>query len=224
MEVLKHKKLLPSEARDYIRPRRSAIENFVLLNRACGSRRSLVPMSSFDVKFITLSDLDLTKIFWQNLPLRCALQSYGFPEYPSMEHSDQGTHADVGLWLSTKTPGFLITRLLTNIGRYSADQRKKLNNYSRSTFLVTKDEMKCHLQNIRADDFEPASYTEKGYVLRGSIRTDGFRLQVLAFKLNELHSVKYRRLPAEKLHCRLTSTVGDTDYILTDIRDVVSTK
>ncbi|KAG9063260.1 hypothetical protein KI688_004864 [Linnemannia hyalina] len=224
IEVLKHKKVLPQEARDYIAPQRSAIENFILLNRACGSRRSLVPISPFDVKFITLSELDLTKIFWQHPVLRPVLQSYANLDFSTIEYPEQLSQTDVGEWLSTTTPGFLITRLLTDIGRYSADQRKKLKNYSRSTFLMPSKEMKSHLQNIRADDFEPTAYAEKGYVLRGSIRTDVFRLQVLAFKLNELHSVKYRRLPAEKLPSRLTSTVGGTDYFLTEIRNVVSAK
>jgi hypothetical protein len=36
--------------------------------------------------------------------------------------------------------------------------------------------------------------------------------------------VKYRRLPVEKLPCRLTSTVGGTDHFLTEIRNIVSTK
>ncbi|KAF9178231.1 hypothetical protein BGZ50_007958, partial [Haplosporangium sp. Z 11] len=49
-----------------------------------------------------------------------------------------------------------------------------------------------------------------GYALRGSIKTDGFRLQLLAFKLNELNCVKYRRL--------------DTDQYLTENRNVVKTK
>ncbi|KAF9139909.1 hypothetical protein BGX30_007324 [Mortierella sp. GBA39] len=49
-------------------------------------------------------------------------------------------------------------------------------------------------------------------------------VQVLAFKLNELHSVKYRRLPADKLPSRLTSTVSGTDNFLTEIRNIVSTK
>ncbi|KAK3834182.1 MAG: LOW QUALITY PROTEIN: hypothetical protein JOS17DRAFT_738316 [Linnemannia elongata] len=209
IEVLKRKKLLPPEARDYITPQRSAIENFILLNRACGSRRSLVPTSSFDVKFINLSELDLTRIFWQNLPLR---RSYAFPDFPSMEHPDQVTQADVGLWLSTTIPGLLITRLLTDIGRYSADQRKRLKNYSRSSFLMPLEELRGHLQNIRDDNFDPSSYTGKGYVL------------LLAFKLNELHSAKYRRLPAEKLPSRLTSTIGGTDYFLTEIRNIVSTR
>ncbi|KAK3822387.1 MAG: hypothetical protein J3R72DRAFT_501860 [Linnemannia gamsii] len=224
IEVLKRKKLLPPEARDLINPQRSSIENFVLLNRACGSDRSLVPMWSHGAKFINLSELDLTKVFWQDPFLRRMLQSYAFPDFPSLEHPDRVSLADVGLWLSTTTPGLLITKLLTDIGGYSSNQRKGLRNYSRSAFLMPLEEMRSHIQNIRDDSFEPASYTEKGYALRGSIRTDGFRLQVLAFKINELHSVKFRRLPAENLPCRLTSTIGGTDYFLTEIRNVVSTK
>ncbi|KAF9078882.1 hypothetical protein BGX23_005999, partial [Mortierella sp. AD031] len=100
IEVLKRKKVLPPKARDYITPQRSAIENFILLNRACGSSRSLVPMSSFDIKFITLSELDLTKIFWQDPLLRRMLQSYAHGDFPSIKHSDKVTLADVGLWLS----------------------------------------------------------------------------------------------------------------------------
>ncbi|KAK3844875.1 MAG: hypothetical protein J3R72DRAFT_57815 [Linnemannia gamsii] len=49
------------------------------------------------------------------------------------------------------------------------------------------------------------------------------RRQLIAFKLNELHSVKYRQLPADRLPNRLTSTVAGTDYFLTEIRNVVST-
>ncbi|KAG0250072.1 hypothetical protein BGZ95_007321, partial [Linnemannia exigua] len=198
-------------------------KNFVLLNRACGSGRSLVPISSYGSKFINLSELDLIKVFWQDLSLRRLLQSYAFPDIPSLLHPDKVSQADVILWLSTTTPGLLITRLITDIGGYSQDQRKKLRNYSRSAFLMPLEEMRGHLQSIRDDNFEPTFYAGKGYVLRGSIRTDGFRLQVLAFKLNELHSVKYRRLPAEKLPCRLKSTIGGTDYFLTEIRNVVST-
>ncbi|KAG9068314.1 hypothetical protein KI688_010580 [Linnemannia hyalina] len=118
-------------------------------------------------------------------------------------------------------PGLLIAGLLTDVGRYSADQRKSLQNYSRSTFLMSL-EMKSHLRNIR--NFGLTSYTEKDCVLYGSIRTDRSRLQVLAFKLNELHSVKYRRLPADKLPSLLISTVGGTDNFLTEIRNLVSTK
>ncbi|KAF8918007.1 hypothetical protein BGZ58_004967, partial [Dissophora ornata] len=80
------------------------------------------------------------------------------------------------------------------------------------------------MEAIRDDNFEPRNYKESGYALRGSIRTDGFRLQLLAFKLNELNAVKYRRLPEDKLPSRITSTLGGTDYFLTEIRNVVKVK
>ncbi|KAF9301594.1 hypothetical protein BG003_002726, partial [Podila horticola] len=86
------------------------------------------------------------------------------------------------------------------------------------------EKLKEHVQAFRQNDFNPASYTKRGYVLRGSIKTDGFRLQLLGFKLNELNCVKYRRLPPERLPPRLTSTLGGTDYYLTEIRNVVASK
>ncbi|KAF9083795.1 hypothetical protein BGX29_002902 [Mortierella sp. GBA35] len=224
IHALKSKKLLPPEARDRLDPHRSVIENFMLLNRVFGHRRLLVPMSPLEVKFINLSELQLVTIFWKNLNLRSIIQSYAFPDFPSLEVPRQVSLSDVHLWLLTTTPGLLITRLFTDVGRYSEDQRKKLRDYSKSTFMMPVEEMRHHLQTIRDGNFEPASYTKNGYVLRGSIKIDGFRLQVLAFKLNELNAVKYRRLPAEKLPPRLTTTVGGTDYFLTEVRNVVSTK
>ncbi|KAF8926944.1 hypothetical protein BGZ47_002457 [Haplosporangium gracile] len=221
--VLKKKKLLPLEARDCVDPKISAIENFVLLNRVCGYPRSLVPMSSFDDKFVTVSELELSKIFWWDPILKQVLQTYAWPDFPSTEYRNQVTQMDVAMWLSTATPGCLITKLLTDIGGYSEMERKKLRSYSRSTWLMPLEDMRRHIQQIRHVDFQPAAYTGKGYVLRGSIRTDGFRLQLIAFKLNELYSVKYRQLPADRLPNRLTSTVAGTDYFLMEIRNVVST-
>ncbi|KAF9333304.1 hypothetical protein BG006_003811 [Podila minutissima] len=62
--------------------------------------------------------------------------------------------------------------------------------------------------------------TTTGYALRGSIKTDGFKLQLLGFKLSKLNRVKFQRLPAERLPLRLTST----DYYLSEIRNVVTSK
>jgi hypothetical protein len=182
-------------------------------------------VSSFDDKFVTLSELDLTKIFWPDPDLRLQLQLYALPDFPSIESPEKVSQSDVGLWLSRATPGTLITSFLTDIGGYSEAQRRKLKSYSRSTWLMSAEEMRSHLRTIRKDDFHPKNYTytKAGYVLRGSFRTDGFRLQVLGFKMNELHSVKFRHLSDEKLPPRLTSTIGGTDYFLTEIRNVVST-
>ncbi|KAG0007591.1 hypothetical protein BGZ82_005274, partial [Podila clonocystis] len=59
------------------------------------------------------------------------------------------------------------------------------------------------------------------YLLRGSIKTDGHKVQLLAFKLRELQSVRYRRYPEAKLPPRLQSTVGGVDYYLSEIRNII---
>ncbi|KAG0363795.1 hypothetical protein BGZ54_008042, partial [Gamsiella multidivaricata] len=55
--------------------------------------------------------------------------------------------------------------------------------------------MREHIQSLWQANFDPRNYTERSYVHQGSIRTDGFRLQVLAFKMKELQSMRYRGLP-----------------------------
>ncbi|KAF9187776.1 hypothetical protein BGZ51_001060 [Haplosporangium sp. Z 767] len=69
----------------------------------------------------------------------------------------------------------------------------------------------------------PTTYKTSCYVLRGSIRTDGFRLELLTFKFKELNAMKYRRLQDDVLPNRLTSTSGGVDYYLTEARNIVKT-
>ncbi|KAF9117486.1 hypothetical protein BG015_006968, partial [Linnemannia schmuckeri] len=71
--------------------------------------------------------------------------------------------------------------------------------------MWTLDDIRFHLQQFlpedekarkddkeadKEDDFHPAKYKERGYVLRGSILTDGFRVKLQAFKLRELKDVR----------------------------------
>ncbi|KAG0262509.1 hypothetical protein BG011_010092 [Mortierella polycephala] len=49
-------------------------------------------------------------------------------------------------------------------------------------------------------------------------------VQLSAFKLKELQSVRYRRLPETVLPPKITSTAGGVDYFLVEIRNVVKTK
>ncbi|KAF9969701.1 hypothetical protein BGZ75_002690, partial [Mortierella antarctica] len=90
--------------------------------------------------------------------------------------------------------------------------------------LLSLRQIKDHLEPLRQPDFDPANYNEKGYVLRGSVRTDGFRLQLLGFKIKELQSVRYRRLSERVLPERVTSTVGGVDYYLSEVRNIIRTK
>ncbi|KAF9148712.1 hypothetical protein DFQ26_002264, partial [Actinomortierella ambigua] len=82
-------------------------------------------------------------------------------------------------------------------------------------------EIREHVNSLRDREFEPRTYAEDGYVLRGSIKTDGHRLQLLAFKRRELQSVRYRRYKPELLPDFRTSTIGGTDAYLTEVRNVV---
>jgi hypothetical protein len=138
-------------------------------------------MSSFEDKLITLSELDLSKLFWRDPFLKARIQSLVLDGFTDIHYADQVSQADVADWLSGARPGELITKLLTDIGGYSEQEWRKLRNFSRATFMMTLEEMRAHLQEIRGDSFEPTDYAGKRYVLRGSIRTDGFRLQAIAY-------------------------------------------
>jgi len=201
----------------------SAIQNFVLLNRACGNRRVIAPLSRLEDMFITLSENDLVDIFWRDVSLKGLLQALAHHTFPNMEKR-QITKADILIWLSNEEPGSIITKLVTSIGSLSPEQRKKCKGFRAKTFVMTVPEMRDYLQALRHQDFDPSTHRRPGYVLRGSIRTDGFLLQLLGFKTNELNAVRYRRIPLEKLPRRITSAVGGTDYFLTEIRNVVKTE
>ncbi|KAF9271249.1 hypothetical protein BGZ88_006486, partial [Linnemannia elongata] len=128
------------------------------------------------------------------------------------------------IWLDALEPGFLIKMLLADVGpkNLSSRQRGKLG-YRDAIKLTTMDEIRDHLRPLRQGAVDPREYKSKGYALRGSIRTDGHRLQLLGFKLKELQSCRYKRTCRYPLPPRLTSTVGGLDYFLQEIRNIVET-
>ncbi|KAK3806243.1 MAG: hypothetical protein JOS17DRAFT_604915 [Linnemannia elongata] len=181
IESLKKKELLPAEATGTVD---LSIQNFLDLNRVCGRPRCLVQMSSMEDKFITLTELDLVELFWRNPALKCELQHMAFGDYTTIETPAQVSQADVRDWVGNRGPGALITNLVTDVGSYTEHERRGLRGYSRSTFLMSLEGFRDHLRPIRQPTFNPArDYNAKGFVPRGSIRTDGYRLQVLAYKL-----------------------------------------
>ncbi|KAF9319040.1 hypothetical protein BG006_003062 [Podila minutissima] len=148
-------------------------------------------MSPHGTKFITLSEDDLVKVFWQNEDLWQQLQEYVCLSLPTVTQPSQ---ADIVRWLKNLDPGFFINKLLTDIGGFTEKERKKRNNWSRSAHWMSIDDMMAHISANCHEDFNPkieGSYTKTGYALCDSIKTDGFWLQLLAFKLNELNCVKY---------------------------------
>ncbi|KAG0014587.1 hypothetical protein BGZ82_001717, partial [Podila clonocystis] len=219
----KKKGLLPVSTPDHVDLDKTPAENFLILNMTSGRCWQLSPMSSLESKFILLSEDDLVRVFWKDKTLREQLQAYARPTVSVQVPSQD----DVIGWLKNLDPGLLINKLLTDIGGFTAEERKTKKRLSRSARQMSIDKLTTHISAVCHKDFNPTiqgSYSEKGYVLRGSIKTDGFLLHLLAFKMNELNCVKYRRLEVERLPDKLTSTLGGTDHYLTEIRNVMKTK
>ncbi|KAF9944797.1 hypothetical protein BGZ65_011580, partial [Modicella reniformis] len=188
------------------------MENFVLLNQSGGSKRKIVPLTSTEEPFVSFSERELGILFWQNDT---------FKELVLVEFQDKSikpNRNDLHVWLQGTALGSLITELLSDIGK--DEPRKGRGGYKDSTTMMGLNRMRDHLQFIQHPSFDPGSYHKTGHVHRGSIRTDGFRLQLLVYKLKELQSVRYRRLPAEVLPPRIASTVGGCDYYLSEIRNI----
>ncbi|KAG0366459.1 hypothetical protein BC939DRAFT_505877 [Gamsiella multidivaricata] len=136
-------------------------------------------------------------------------------EQPSMPFSERElAWADIS-WL-------LITEMLSNIG--SREPRKEPKDYKNSASVMDLSMMQEHDQSIRQANFDPMTYEGRGYVHRGSIRTNSFRLHLSAFKLKELHSVRYRRLLQNVLPLRIISTAEEVEYYLTEVRNIVKTQ
>ncbi|KAF8916557.1 hypothetical protein BGZ58_005260, partial [Dissophora ornata] len=199
-----------------------AIENYVLLNQSSRSYRKTVPLTSTEQPFVSFSERELALLFWQNDALKKRLQDLALEVFE--DKSFIPSQMDLNQWLQGVAPGSLITEMLSNVGRN--EPRKGPRDYKDSTCMMDLSEMREHIQNIRRADFDPMTplmHKKCRYVLRGSIRTDGFRLQLLAFKLKELQSVRYRRLPQNVLPLLSTSTVGGVDYHLSEVRNIVKT-
>ncbi|KAF8929022.1 hypothetical protein BGZ47_001320 [Haplosporangium gracile] len=107
-------------------------------------------------------------------------------------------------------------------------RQKRKAGHRATVKLLSLSEIGAHLDVVKDKNLDPLKYAlrrdKRRYVLRGSIRTDGFRVQLLAFKLRELQDVRYRRMPEDCLLKRLTSTVRDTDYYLQEIRNVITSQ
>ena len=230
------KGLLPVGVDIAIDDKVSAIENFIRLNKMNGDRWKTVPFTPVEQPFILFSELDMVRIFWSNSILKEWLSSF-----VPLASDARPSRDDVEKWLGRRGPGHIICRLLTDVGQVGPQdlkgkgtkkqqgkgKRKRRHRKGPRSFNATtmnQKAMREHLLKLREPDFDPRAYTDKGYALYGSIRKDGFRLQLLSFKLGELNSVKYKRLPDDILPERITSTVGGVDYYLTEVRNVVKSR
>ncbi|KAG0367743.1 hypothetical protein BGZ54_003357 [Gamsiella multidivaricata] len=131
-----------------------AIENIVLLNQSSKSYRKTALLTSMEQPFISLSEREFGKL--QELVL--------------VDFEDKSiipSKSDPSKWLQGKTPRFLITEMLSNIGRNEA--RKGPRDYKDSTSVMDLSMMREHVQFIRQADFDPTTYKGRGYVHRSSL-------------------------------------------------------
>ncbi|KAF9346559.1 hypothetical protein BGX26_001918 [Mortierella sp. AD094] len=194
-----------SNAEIQIRGDLSAIENYVMLNKLSPNPRKIVPMTSSKQPYVGFTERELAGFFFKS---GGTLKEAHSAEMGRRERAGLLDQAVCRRYRSSKLEG----RQKRKTGR-----RAKIK-------LWSLDTLKRHLQKLEEPGFVPGNYAENGYISRGMVLTDGFGLYLLAFKLKELQSVRFRRLPDDRLPLRIASTVGGTDYYLQEIRNVIRAK
>jgi hypothetical protein len=82
-------------------------------------------------------------------------------------------------WLSVQAPGTLVSKLLSPI----EEDYKGENGLQKKSILMSLAQMRRHIDCIRGEKFNHKAHNKKGYAISGAIRTNGFRLQLQAYKL-----------------------------------------
>ncbi|KAF9582067.1 hypothetical protein BGW38_000703 [Lunasporangiospora selenospora] len=174
----------------------SYIENFIALNRISGNSWKIIPISPMEDGFVSFTEYEFGTFFCNHPDLYYlmdAMSKDAFPNDSSWYLTPSGLVLD---WMPRADFGILIKRFIAPIGIDTTDlsvrKRGKLG-YRGAIKLLSHQEIRNHINTLRSKSFDPRKYSTKGYVLRGSIRTDGHRLQLLGFKLKELLSVKFKR-------------------------------
>ena len=229
MQALKLKDRRPETSVPEIRNDRSAVENFWFHNKTNKKPWKLAPLSPAEHGFINISERELVVLFFKNDLLKRVLLSLVRMDFPTAT-----SHVDIDQWLRDKEPGYLIRRFLAHIGRdqqdpstpmpKSKEERRRLKSHKGAVRLLSLEEIRQHVGFVRDyENLDLNTYQERGYVALGSIKTDGFKVQLLAYKLKELQCARYKRLPEHRLPPRITSTVAGVDYFLTEIRNTIRT-
>ncbi|KAF9956089.1 hypothetical protein BGZ72_003026 [Mortierella alpina] len=200
-----------------------AIENYVILNKASGGSRRIAPLSPLTARYVGFSERQLLPLFWAWPTLKAKIKSLMVEDRYFQDPTIVPAQADAFNWLTTTAPGRLITTFVSDVGLPSSKHHK---GFRKATTIMDlegmdgKEGLREHIGRLREQTFDPKDWRGKGYILRGSIRTDGRLVQLLAFKNKELQSVRFRRLPNDKLPNPLISTIGGTDRYLTEARNI----
>ncbi|KAG0352176.1 hypothetical protein BGZ54_002923, partial [Gamsiella multidivaricata] len=183
-----------------IRKDKSAIENFLGLNKISMDSRRLAPMSPPEQPFMSFIERELAAFFWKKELLRVKLQDMASPDYPDIAASGLSL-ADVTSYIGTKEPGSLIKRLLSDVAKEGLTIRQRGKAGHRAEVkLMSSEQIKQHIDPFCQPLFDPER------------------------KAMSYESARYRRLLNNALPPRITSTKGSTDYFLAKIRNVIKTK
>ncbi|KAF9289007.1 hypothetical protein BGZ74_000809 [Mortierella antarctica] len=102
-----------------------------------------------------------------------------------------------------------------HFGNGSHDLCEKLLKKQEKGVISSNADIKIYANIMAIENFVSLNRINK------SARTDGFRFSLLAFKIRELQSVRYRHYPAQLLPSPLLSMTSGTNGFLTEIRNVV---
>ncbi|KAG0219961.1 hypothetical protein BGW41_008065, partial [Actinomortierella wolfii] len=192
---------LPTDQAVNLSNTRPAIHLFVHANAAAGRPWRLFPLSSEEYGYVTFTEIELAAFMQKDEELHPYLRTI-----TGHTHERRLTQADLTQdWLQPQTPGLLIQSLIapvdpkTTAGDRLRGRKRRKAGVAAAVRIIEPEEMRTHINTLRSDMFDPRLYQEKGYFLRGSIKTNGYQLQLLAHKVRELNSVKYRRYPTDLL-------------------------
>jgi hypothetical protein len=159
-----------------IREETFAAENFLHLNKLTNNSRKIAPLTSFKQPFMAYSERELVSFFWKQRLLKERLE-----ELAHQDHTHITSTNDLETWISGKEPGYLIKHFICDVAPQglTSSQREKAGRRA-AVRLLSLDEIGAHLDVVKDKNLDPLQYKERGYVLRGSVRTNGFRVQLLA--------------------------------------------
>ncbi|KAI7818892.1 hypothetical protein BC939DRAFT_531715 [Gamsiella multidivaricata] len=173
LQERKKKGLLRSDVNVEIQEDASAIENYLAINKLSPNPRRIIPMSTAKQPFVSFTERQPAMFFFnRGGALRAWVQELVGTVCTSMR--------DVEEWIGGKEPGFLIKHLIVDIDPEDLTSRKRGKAGHRTAIkLLSLDDLETDLQMLDDPEFKPETYACKGYFLRGSLRTDGFTMQLL---------------------------------------------
>ncbi|KAG0222030.1 hypothetical protein BGW42_006962, partial [Actinomortierella wolfii] len=147
-------------------------------------RYGALEVSKKEYGYVTFTEIELAAFMQKDEELHPYLGTI-----TGHTHERRLTQADLTQdWLQPQTPGLLIQSLIapvdpkTTAGDRLRGRKRRKAGVAAAVRIIEPEEMRTHINTLRSDMFDPRLYQEKGYFLRGSIKTNGYQLQLLAHK------------------------------------------